>query len=367
MHRLLFTILLSGLFYCSHSQTNKKDSLEFSEYLHNQLEYKQIRLSCQLLDSISSAEFYCTKMNFPMGDGGYIPTSYHLIKTKSGFRPVFSTEELITSPEFLASLNNNFNLKDENSALKFQELLDIVDSRNNLNSDRAFFNRKNTWYFIRDKFFDDYDVFIIETNDKGEVTSISFRKDKNIVETTDNVIKSNSHRAEWGYKVPTVSAKDSAYLRSYFDEQTNFHFEFSKIESRLVEKICNANFYIAKLVFTQENCSSATGFNLVKTQDTIMHANNNRELLEKPEFMKSLRPNLIIKSREDAMTFEEALDVLVPIGTFDTEDKALLQLDGKWYFVRSESFGDKAAFVIETDAKGHIKSFNYTSKAMKIN
>jgi hypothetical protein len=368
MQRFLFTILLLSVFsYWGHTQTNKNDSLQIANYLHQQVIYKQARVSCQMLDSISSAKLYVSKMNFQMGDGSSIPTTFDFIKTAAGFKPLFSSQEMITCPEFLASINKNFKLKDEKSAFKFQEILDVVDSRNNLNSDRAFFHKENSWYFIRDKFFDDIEAFIIETNDNGKITSISFKKSKKDFEIPENVVESSSHSAKWGYKSPTVSLKDSAYLRSYLNEQTNFHFEFNKIESRLVKKISTADFYHAEIVYTADNCSSAMGFKLMKTSDTIMHANGNRKLLEKPEFMKSLRPNLIIKSREDAMTFEEALDVLVPIGTFDTEDKALLQLDGKWYFVRSESFGDKAAFVIETDAKGHIKSFNHTSKAMKIN
>jgi hypothetical protein len=356
----LFFVLCNSSF----TQTTKSDSILISDYLYSQLEYAQTRLSGNMLDSISTAELYCTKMKFPTGHGGYIPTEYHLIKTNGKFTSVYDDYELICTPEFMASLKPNFFLKDGKSALKFQELLDVVNSQNNMNSDRISFNIGQDWYFIRDVFFSKYDLFFVKTNKRGKILSIEYQRDREGLDIPENVINSDGHSVDWGYNLPKVTREDSTYLRNYFNENTNFHFEIKEQKSRLAEKITTASFYNASIVFTDGNSSSATVFKVMKTNDGVMHANSAKELLKSPQFFESLRKDFLLKTEDDAITFEEALDVIAPLGTFDIDDKEHLQIDGKWYFVRSESFGDKAAFIVEVDEKGELTNFKYDSKAI---
>jgi len=46
------------------------------------------------------------------------------------------------------------------------------------------------------------------------------------------------------------------------------------------------------------------------------------------------------------MTFQNALDALYPLDYFDNKVKTNYQKDNNWFFVRSDSFGEKKGFVI---------------------
>ncbi len=365
MFRLVFTLVIIFIGIVGFSQS-KNDSTDISKYLYNQLDYHQTRLSCYALDSISSIEFYSTKMNFPTGDGGYIPTEYFLCKTGDSFKKVISSPELLCANEFIQSIKSNIIIKGINDALKFQEILDAVDIRNNFNGDKEIFKIDDAWYFIRDKFFEDYEMFVVHVSTKGKIEAIEYKKEKDVI-VPDSAVKSSSHKADWGYKIPSVSIKDSIYLHRFINENSHFHFEFTALQSRLIEKITSAKFYKAKIVFTDRGFSNATVFKLMKYNDGIIHANSGKGLLKNILFLTSLQNVFMFNSEDDALTFEEALDVIDPISTFDVEHKAHLFKDGKWCFIRGESFGEKSGYVIETDTNGKIVSLTYDNKLIKQN
>ncbi len=364
MLRYFISVVFLLITFIGYSQ-KQNDSTMISNYLYDQLDYKQNRLSCQVLDSISSIEFYSTTMKFTMGDGSCIPTEFFFYKTGTTFKKVHSSMDLVCTDDFINSLGKKIRITNRSDALKFQDIMNVVDSWNNLNTDRKVFKVDNSWYFIRDRFFDKYDVFEIQVSSKGKIELIKYHKHLQGLNVPEDIVDSYENQIRWGYKKPHVNSEDSTYLRDCISKEINFHFEYKKLSSRLVEKFSAADFYNCKIVFTQEGYSNANAFYLMKYNNQVQHANSARELLEKDLFFSSISSDFDLLTEDDALTVEEAIDVIAPLGTFDKDKKEHFKQAGKWFFVRRDFFDKKCAFVLETNNEGKITSFYYDNKVVK--
>ncbi|GAA4651180.1 hypothetical protein GCM10023116_34630 [Kistimonas scapharcae] len=82
-----------------------------------------------------------------------------------------------------------------------------------------------------------------------------------------------------------------------------------------------------------------------------------------PDLHRILNKDFQIKSPQDALLLEEALDILYPIRTtFGNEDlnqKAVLENGNQWLFIRGAFFEDLKGFVFTTDASGNITDASY--------
>jgi len=83
--------------------------------------------------------------------------------------------------------------------------------------------------------------------------------------------------------------------------------------------------------------------------------------------MKSTENIKAVKNNKDeflktAKFFQDALDILFPLGHFDKKHKKYYQKGEKWFFIRGETFNKKTGVVVTIDNKGKIVKINKIRK-----
>jgi len=134
-------------------------------------------------------------------------------------------------------------------------------------------------------------------------------------------------------KTPTVSDEDLAGIEALISSDISF--EKQKIQDDALSKVFDANFY--KIIFTKKETDDSN-----RTQEFIAYEKDDAyaELKEKEDLIFLINDNFII-NEANAMTFQNALDALYPLDYFDNKVKTNYQKDNNWFFVRSDSFGEK--------------------------
>lgn len=144
-------------------------------------------------------------------------------------------------------------------------------------------------------------------------------------------------------------------IKAYFGAKTSY--EKKAINSSAIQQIFDAKFYRIDIT-TQIDESSYTSdkFFAINYQDSYT------VLRDCSELTAPLKQDYTMSTKESAMLFEEVLDKLYPVGTFDEKHKTTYQIGNNWIFVRSESFGDYQGYVVETNADGTVQNIKYESK-----
>ena len=147
-------------------------------------------------------------------------------------------------------------------------------------------------------------------------------------------------------KTPTVSAEDMAGIEAMLRGEISF--EKQKIQSEALTKVFDAKFY--KIIFTEKETEDSN-----RTQEFIAYEKEDTyaELKEKEDLIFLIKDGFVL-NEVNAIIFQDALDTLFPLDYFDNKAKTNYQKDNSWFFVRSDSFGEKKGFIIFTNANGII-------------
>ena len=147
-------------------------------------------------------------------------------------------------------------------------------------------------------------------------------------------------------KTPTVSDEDMVGIEALISSEISF--EKQKIQSKALTEVFDANFY--KIIFTEKETEDSN-----RTQEFIAYEKDNTyaELKEKEDLIFLINDNFVI-NKANAVIFQDALDALYPLDYFDNKAKTNYQKDNSWFFVRSDSFGEKKGFIIFINANGKV-------------
>ena len=147
-------------------------------------------------------------------------------------------------------------------------------------------------------------------------------------------------------KTPTVSAEDMTGIEALMSGEISF--EKEKIQSDVLQQVFNAVFYT--IVFTEQETAESS-----RTQTFIAYFANGvyAELKEKEDIIFLIKKDFVL-NEENAIIFQDALDVLYPLDYFDKKVKTNYKKDNQWVFVRSESFGEKKGFVLFINGSSKI-------------
>ncbi len=362
MKRTLFFVIGIVFFFAgalSASPVSVEDSLDINNYLHRQMIYSNTKVTNKSIREISKAQFFEAKLLFSLGDGSGFPTTLAFMKNGNGFTVSPSLNDLVETEEFLSSVNKDFRLSTPDAAIRFQDLLDLFDPWNQLDNDKAIFRQGNDWFFVRDKFFDDTKMFKVSTDPKGKVVSVLAADSNEPVEIPDDAIRQRSSEGYLSGRDPVVSPEDSLFMREKFEAQINYYFEFTENKARAIRRISKGHFYLASLVFPSDYGSFSQGFHLFKCGNNYSHSDGGKGLLTSPAFKSSILKDFELKSEDDASSFEELLDAVVPMDSFDLKYKKHFQKGGAWYFVRGDFFEKREAYIVETYENGSVKSISF--------
>jgi hypothetical protein len=147
-------------------------------------------------------------------------------------------------------------------------------------------------------------------------------------------------------KTQTVSAEDMTGIEALMSSEISF--EKEKIQSDVLQQVFNAVFYT--IVFTEQETAESS-----RTQTFIAYFANGvyAELKEKEDIIFLIKKDFVL-NEENAIIFQDALDVLYPLDYFDKKAKMNYKKDNQWIFVRSESFGEKKGFVLFMNGSSKI-------------
>lgn len=143
------------------------DVLELTKRLHGE----EIFIG-DALRTISNASFYEANYGLVLSDQNEdMFLTRYFIKDKDTLSFFHTGYEAICSKEFIHTIRPEFSLQSIEDGLVFQKFLFAVDD-NYFNY--GFFIDGNTWIFVRDVFFGDIEAFLVETDEHGTITDISY-------------------------------------------------------------------------------------------------------------------------------------------------------------------------------------------------
>ncbi len=144
-------------------------------------------------------------------------------------------------------------------------------------------------------------------------------------------------------------------------ESTKEHSETIIVDGALL-KISDALFMEAQLGYNLSNNSwggNLTSIFFLKQGNKLTPIDIDMSMIPTTkEFISSIKKSFSLKTDEDALSFQTMLSA------FDRQafSKGYYQSGNKWYFVRSEMFGDKSGFLVTTDDAGKVQKIEYTGK-----
>jgi hypothetical protein len=321
--------------------------------------YAKQSFAGQALSAISDAEIYEASYGFGFQDpNDTIALTNYFLKGQDSFILFDTYYQLFSSPEFIASLHSDFYLKTLKDGLAFQSFLFAVDN-NHFNE--GFFIEGNTWYFVRDDFFDDLEAWIVETKDDGTVLSIRHDYDADIT-MGDYVFEvgNQDQYYEEDQSLP-IDAEDLLSMQAMMVDKLNYEIEVSKLSSPQLNKVSNANWYDCYITIIEEDeditFSSTEEVWGLEREGRVHFFATIQELLSSPVFFENLQPDFLLSDDVAAEQFEQALD---DVSDFVRKEKSRFFRDDAWYFIRSQPFSDGRGFVVHTDEAGHITSIEFS-------
>ena len=361
------TILISILAFINLTAfgQNNVEQTKIKDYLKSTIQNKNTLLISNISQNIVASDIIKSSLTINTGDKYNNNTIQELyfIKTDNKLTSFKNLSELLASNEFLESIKSKkFKLTTEEDGIAFQSILKLMDNERGL----GFFIEENTWYFIRDKFFDDVKAYVVTTDKNGQITNIAYEnKLKKVLPET--VLKAGE-TTNYSNSEATFSKKDSVYMRNYLFDNTNYKFEVTPLNFYSINKISSILINKCNLKVTEGDEGSSftnnTPFVLVSNNNEYIKTSIN-ELLETSLFLKSLQEKYTLKTEDDARLFQYVLDDLSPVSKFDIELKTFYKKDNMWFFVREKSFDDLKGYILLVDEKNKVSHIEYTTISEK--
>lgn len=181
-----------------------------------------------------------------------------------------------------------------------------------------------------------------------------------IVSANENYLAAKGKGQLWVYntkspsttKPKTVSNEDMEAIKNYLDEKISFI--KTPIQSSALNQVFDAKFFS----ITEKEKLGDSGY----SESSFLAFANRGEyavLMDKSQLTGLLASSYKLSSEQDASLFQDALNALYPPDTFAKKHVQCFQKDGRWCFVRDESFGEKKGFVVSVNSQEKIDKIEY--------
>ncbi len=159
-------------------------------------------------------------------------------------------------------------------------------------------------------------------------------------------------------KKQMVSLKDRNSIKKLLNK--NITTNKSLLVSKELEIVFDAIFYNIAIITTEKDETGS-----MKSTENIKAVKNNKDefllFKEISDMTKIIKKDFILNPKT-AKFFQDALDILFPLGHFDKKHKKYYQKGEKWFFIRGETFNKKTGVVVTIDNKGKIVKINKIRK-----
>ncbi|MDY0310016.1 MAG: hypothetical protein RBR29_09560, partial [Castellaniella sp.] len=267
---------------------------------------------------------------------------------------------MLVSPQFIELLKDSkFKLKTEDDAIALQTLLCLIDNYKAL----GYFKEDQTWYFVRDKFFDDTTAYEIVTDKKARIVSITHHSD--LKKEVPESFLAAGKKEDFDQIRNTVSEEDSLWSRNYLFQKADYSFSHDRLDLPIDTSQSLADVYHCKLETTEIYSDGVEGtthysFMLLSNDGIYEVFQNEEELIKSELFTDSILSVMTIANEEDAGAFQNLMDYLNPVDDSFRFEKEYYQQDGIWIFLRDTRFDDTLGYMVKTDESGAIKYVEYS-------
>ena len=371
------TIVLSSLLAISTFSfgQNNVEVEKITKYLESTIDYKDWLMVSSTAQNIVAVDILESRLSFNVGQkSSSILQEQYFIKSDNKLTPYKTLNDMFSSSEFIESIKiKKFKLNTDEDGLAFEGLLWSIDKERGL----GFFKEDNVWYFVRSEFFDNKEVFVVSTDENGQINSVIY-EEKLQKEMPDLPVESyklaltkaaaaaaSAPPQNTASKIKTVSEKDSTYMNNYLLDDLNYVFEISPESLNSVNAISTISIYKCALKITENAFVNRTPFLIVANNETYIKQSEGEKVLNMPIFLESLEEKYKLKTEADAKLFFNLLNdlELFEFNRKDDELNTYYEKDKKWIFVRKKSFGKMKGYVLTVDEKHKVSHIEYTDVA----
>lgn len=334
------------------------DRIEAAINSSRYFQYEMI-LDGETFSDITSDQCFTASLAIELTDGA-VPTETTAVVVKRGAAmvPYQSLDEYISSDFFLEGLDADYRLLGELEASRFQDFLYIID---NNYFHEGYFSEENRWYFVRDEFFGDLDVWIVETTPAGQILSIEHRYDLEI-ELPEELQGVNDHGQNDPYAASANLTPDEVdEIKSLLESRLNYTLLLQPVAGAPLETIWEGSWYRGTV---SSDYQDQDGYSYTLSTEIFAYVTDTDVLLfgYLPDALgwydvvESMADTCSLDSDEGAELFEEALDIIL---MDDAPKKSRFKRGANWYFIRNEWFDDLEGVVVALDPNGRIESVYY--------
>ncbi|MBI9071638.1 MAG: hypothetical protein JEY94_08560 [Melioribacteraceae bacterium] len=153
-------------------------------------------------------------------------------------------------------------------------------------------------------------------------------------------------------KPQTVSENDLKLIEDCIASRVSY--QKKQIASSVLPKVFLAEFHlITETTKLDEYGYTESSFIVFKKKDKYAVLKN------KPQLLTIVNTSFKLGNNEDAILFQDALNMLYPPGTFEKKHISFYKNNNEWFFVRNISFDKKEGFIVSTDSNKKITEIKY--------
>ncbi len=345
---------------------------KITKYLESTIEYRSRLIVSSTSQEVLASNISESRLTFNTGQkGDNIIQEQYFIKSGDKITPHKTLNDMLSSSEFIESIRTKkFKLNTDDDVLAFQSMLRLIDQEPGL----GFFKENNSWYFIRSKFFDDIEAFVV-TTDEGQISSIVYveKLKKEVPKTLQKSNESAEMKDAANMAAKSVKSaqnsdseensifkKDSTYMHNYLLNDLNYVFEVSPQSLNSVNKLSTVSIYKCALKITDEFAIGRSPFFLVVNNNEYIKQSSGDKVIKMPLFLKSLQEKYKIKTEENAKLFLNVLDDLQLFSKSDNNLKTFYNKENVWIFVRKKRFDDLEGYILLLDKDYRVSYIEYT-------
>lgn len=343
----LTTSLIAGALETMESAVERSKTLTF-----------EMAFPGPVFQQLSSATVYEGAIAIQLYDGSVaLESSALFVQEENTLYSYKNVEEYLESFSFIASLQPKFLLASDEEAELFQSFLYLVDG--NYFSE-GYCTIDNTWYFIRDEFFGEKEAWIVETDETGHITAITYEYDlqQELPELRGSMTP--LHDVDY-YDQGLIDQHIQQHMEQALKEKLCYTLEAQPFEQSTLTQLWEGTW--TKLWLTTKEVD-AEGYQYTsnlsiyafETREDIYLFGSIEAALGFSVVIEAMHPTFTLSTDEQASLFEQALDTLLNDEAFD----AYYTTQGNtWLFIRQEWFGDGMGFIVKTDDSARILSLEY--------
>jgi len=320
--------------------------------------YEQVYNNKAFTD-LSSAIVYEASLSIELFDGTLAMEEKALFvphgQALASFR---NASEFLSSQLFLSTLDAEFSLLTDEDARRFLSFLYLIDGEY---FHDGCYHTEHTWYFIRDEFFGDIEMWVVNTDEKGHIQSIVYAYEED-AELPDQLLGAFTQEEYDDHEQEAMpSESDLKNMHRILEESLRYDLCVQGFDDSILSQLWEGTWYsldVASEIQDEDGYSytSTSVFYAYFLDQEVSLFGSLWGALEHPCITDSMHASFCLDSEQQAILFEQAIEVLERNAN-PMQDR--FQRGSEWYFIKDEWFGDGEGFIVTVDDANRMVAIRY--------